>query len=263
VNYDEITGVLKVLAATPRNSEDSNYEVIVPAAFLYADGRIYRELNWLATDVTQPFTLIANERETVLPADVLTVRSINVCTPLGPITRNSRRHYPERISPEALDIFWPQASFKTGIPKKYAVVGVRPPLAILPQPPQVGTQPLPPNFAPERFIYAAHFMPSPDRPYVAEVFGGVAPKPLSQSNPETFLSVNYAELFIACCMVFITGYQRDYGAQSDDPARAVSWEGQYTKLREGIALEAGMQRGEGPGFTALPPAGMAQQPRSP
>ena len=263
MNYDEVTGTLMTLAVIPLNSEDSNYQRILPAAFLYADNRIYTELNFLATDVTQPFTLTAQEREHLLPADVLTVRSIAVCTPPGPVTRNSRRHSPERISPEALDLWWPQSSFKPGIPKKYAVVGMRPPLAVLPQPPQTGTQPLPPNFAPERFIFAARFMPSPDRAYTAEVFGGVQPKPLSQSNPETYLSVNYPSLFIAACMVFITGYQRDYGAQSDDPGRAVSWESQYTKLREGVALEAGMQRGEGPGFTALPPAGLAQQPRSP
>lgn len=263
MQYDEIMSTLMTLAVVPLNAEDDKFQRIIPATFLYADGRIYRELNFLATDITQPFTLTALEREHLLPADVITPRTISVCTPPGPITRNSRKYFPERISPEALDIFWPQPNFKPGIPKKYAIVGMRPPLEVLPQPPQTGTQPVPPNFASERFIYAVRFMPSPDRAYTAEVFGGVQPKVLSQSNPETFLSVNYAELFIACCMVFITGYQRDYGAASDDPQRAQSWEAQYKSLREGVALEAGMQRGEGPGFTALPPAGMAQQPRSP
>ena len=263
MNYDEIMTTLMTLAAVPLNAEDDKFQRIIPATFLYADGRIYRELSFLATDVTQPVTLVANERETLLPADVVHVRSIDVCTPVGPITRNSRRHPLERISPEALRMFWPQPSFKPGVPKKYAIVGVRPPLEVLPQPPQIGTQPLPPNFASERFVYAVHLMPSPDRAYTAEVFAGVQPKVLSQSNPETFLSVYYSELFIAACMVFITGYQRDYGAASDDPQRAVSWEGNYKVLRESIALEAAMQRGEGPGFTALPPAGVAQQPRSP
>ena len=263
MNYGEILSALMTLAAVPLNEEDDKFQRIIPATFNYAEGRIYRELNFLATDVTQPFTLVAQERETLLPADVITPRSISVCTPPGEITRNSRRYFPERISPEALDMFWPQANFKPGMPKKYTIVGVRPPLAVLPQPPQTGTQPLPPNFASERFVYAVRFMPSPDRAYTAEVFGGVQPKVLSQSNPETFLSVYYSEILIAACMVFITGYQRDYGAASDDPQRAISWEGNYTKLREGIALEAGMQRGEGPSFTALPPAGMAQQPRSP
>jgi hypothetical protein len=88
---DEITGTLMVLAAIPRNSEDSAYERILPSAFLYADGRIYRELNFLATDITQEVTLISNERDFVLPSDILTVHYINVCTPAGPITSSTKR----------------------------------------------------------------------------------------------------------------------------------------------------------------------------
>jgi hypothetical protein len=106
-------------------------------------------------------------------------------------------------------------------------------------------------------------MPSPDRIYIGEVYGGIQPRPLSDSNPETYLSRYYAELLIAACMVFLTGYQRDYGAQSDDPQRAMSWEAQYQTLKAGVTQETGRQRGEGPGFTALPPAQQAQQPRSP
>ena len=263
MNFDEIMSTLMTLAAVPLNEEDDKFQRIIPAGFLYAEQRIYHELSFLATDVTQPITLVAQEREVLLPSDVVMVRSIAVCTPPGAITRNSRRFYPQRISIEALDMFWPQANFKPGIPKWYTIVGVRPPPAVLPQPPQIGTQPLPPNFSPERFVYALRLAPSPDRAYTAEVFAGVQPKVLSQSNPETFLSVNYPELFIAACMVYITGYQRDYGAASDDPQRAMSWEAQYKTLRESTALEAGMQRGEGPGFTALPPATIAQTPRAP
>lgn len=265
MNYNEITSTLMVLAAVPRNSEDSNYQKVLPAAFLYADGRIYRELSFLATDIITPVPLTAMLREQLLPEEILSVRSVSICTPSGPVTSNSRRHYPERISPEALDMFWPQPNFKPGVPKKYTIIGVRPPIPppVASGPPIQGVQPAPLVFYPERFVYALRFMPSPDRAYMAEVFGGVLPLPLAQNNPETFLSVRYPELFIACCMVFITGYQRDYGAQSDDPQRSVSWEAQYTALRAGVALETGEIRGEGPGFTALPPAQAAQQPRSP
>jgi hypothetical protein len=263
MNYDEITGTLLVLAAIPRNSEDSNYERILPAAFLYADGRIYRELNFLATDITQEVTLISNERDFVLPPDVLTVHYINVCTPAGPITSSTKRRELERVSESALNMFWPNPGFKRSLPKKYAIIGQRRLGFNLPSPLPPTTQPLPPLFQPELFSHVVRFMPTPDRAYMAEVNGGVQPQPLSQTNPETYLSVRYPELFIACCMVFITGYQRDYGAMADDPQRAVSWEGQYTKLKDGIALEAGMQRGEGPRWTSYQPAPIAQQPRSP
>jgi hypothetical protein len=261
MNYDEVIAALQVLGAIPQNSEDANFQKLVTLMFHYAEGRIYRDLSFLATDVMTPVTLTALEREILLPPNVLTVRSVGVCTPPGPPTRNSRRHYPERISTEALDMFWPQPNFRPGIPKKYTIIGIRLPPTTSPSPLPPMTQPRPPVYEPERFIYALHFMPSPDRAYTAEVFGGVEPELLSESNPETFLSVYYPELLCAACMVFIAGYQRDYGASSDDPQRAISWNAQYMALKDGIAQEAGRLRGEGPGFTALPPAPIAQQPR--
>jgi hypothetical protein len=263
VTYDQIIEALQVLGAIPLNSEDTNFQRIVPAMFHYADGRIYRELAFLATDVITPVPLTAMEREVALPLNILTVRSIGVCSPSGAPSRNSRRFYPERISPEALDLYWPQPNFKPAMPRKYALIGTRVPPSTQPNPSPPGTQPLPPIYFPETFSYVVRFMPSPDRAYTMEVFGGVEPEILSPTNPETFLSRYYNELFIACCMVYITGYQRDYGAQADDPQRAVSWEGQYQTLKAGVASEAGRLRGEGPGFTPLPPAQQAQQPRSP
>jgi hypothetical protein len=86
------------------------------------------------------------------------------------------------------------------------------------------------------------------------LFGDIRPFPLSADNPETYLSVYYPELFLCACMVFGSGYQRDFGAQSDDPQRAVSWEGQYTYLRQGVALEAMRMRGAGPPVPAAAPA---------
>jgi hypothetical protein len=263
VNYSEIISALMTLGAIPLNSEDNNFQRIVPAMFHYADGRIYRDLAFLATDITTPVTLTAQERDVTLPANILTIRSVGICSPAGTPTRNSRRSYPERISPEALEIFWPQPSFRPGMPKKYAIVANRIAPSTLPNPGPPTTQPLQPIYQPEQFLYVLRLMPSPDRAYVAEVYGGIEPELLSVTNPETFLTRYYAELFIACCMVFLTGYQRDYGAQSDDPSRAVSWEGQYQAIKNGVAQEAGRLRGEGAGFTALPPAQQAQQPRAP
>jgi hypothetical protein len=263
VNYDQVLDALKVLGAIPLNEEDSNFQRIVPIMFAYAEGRIYRELTFLATDAVTQVTLTALDRDVVLPTSVLSVRSVAVCTPTGPITRNSRRHHPERTSAEALDMFWPLPSLRPGVPKKYTVIGRRVAPTTLPNPLPPGTQPLPPIFVPEQFVYTVRFMPSPDRAYLAEVFGSMEPLPLSESNPDTFLSSRYPDLLCAACMVFLTGYQRDYGAASDDPQRAVSWEGQYRALRDGVMLEAGQMRGEGPSFTALAPAGTAQPPRSP
>lgn len=267
MNYNEVIAALQVLGAIPQNSEDANFQKLVPSMFHYADGRIYRELTFLHTDVTSEILLTAFAREIALPRNVLTVRSVAILTPRDPLntpaelTPNKRRHHPERVSPEAIDMFWPQANFKPGVPRKYAIVGYQVPPEELPSPEPPDTQPRQPVYVPEKFILRLRLMPAPDRAYGAEIFGGVEPEILSERNPETLLSRYYSELLIAACMVYLTGYQRDYGAASDDPQRAVSWESQYQTLRDSIALELKRARGEGPGFTALPPAAGAQMPR--
>lgn len=254
MNYDEIVLQLMIHGYIPQNSEDQNFTRLLPLMFHYADGRIYRELNFLVTDVYMPVPVIAQQRDAPLPASVLTVRSVAI------IGGGDRRHPLERITPEALDQFWPQPSFKRSLPRKYTIIGTRVPPAppVTPTIPP-STQPQPLIYFPERFLYTLRLMPTPDRAYTAELFGGVEPELLSRTNPETFLTVYYAELFIACCMVWLTGYQRDYGAAADDPQRAVSWEGQYRVLRDAVASEHNELRG-----TSLPtPAQAAQQPRAP
>lgn len=268
MTYNEILSALMTLGAIPLNSEDSNFQRLVPACFAHAEGRIYRELSFLQTDTVELMVIPSLKSEIELPDNVLSVRSISLCVsspsdPPGPPGGNKRRIYPQRVSPEALDMFWPQPNFKPGPPRYYTLRGFRYPPDVSSNPLPPSTQPLPPLRIPERFILIARFAPATDRIYIVEIYGGIQPVPLSEANFETFVSRTYPELLIAACMVFITGYQRDYGAASDDPQRAMSWEQQYQALKNGIAQETGRLRGEGPSFTALPPAGVAQQPRSP
>jgi len=238
--YDEVVSQLKTLLAVQLNDDDSNFTRIIPSMFLYADGRIYRELGFLAKKITQPVTLTALNREFSLPGNVRVLRAINVCTPVGPVSFTSLRNPLERVSVESLDFFWPQASLQPGLPQKYAVLGLVTPLAV----------PVP------DIVYQVRLMPTPDKAYSAELLGDIRPDPLSPANDQTFLSVLYPELFIAACMVYGTGYQRDFGAQSDDPARAVSWEAQYQALRQGVMMEAGRMSGIDPeaASAAAPPA---------
>jgi len=52
---------------------------------------------------------------------------------------------------------------------------------------------------------------------------------LSSLNTTTYLTQHLSDLFFAACMCSIAGYQKDFGAQSDDPRNAVSWEQQYAQ----------------------------------
>ena len=225
ITYDEVISQLKTILAVEMNDEDINFTRIIPSMMLYADGRIYRELSFLSNKITQPITLNVGVRETLLPATVRTLRAMNVFTTLAPLTPSSKRKPLERISAEMLDFVWPQSSYKMGVPEKYAIVGNLP---------QAGDPANP---------FLIRLMPTPDKAYAAELLGAIRPDPLSPENPQTYLSVFYPELLIAACMVYGTGYQRDFGAQADDPSRSVSWESTYNGLKAGVLLEVARMRG--------------------
>jgi hypothetical protein len=245
MNYDEVLKNLQTLLEIPLNQEDENFKRVVPLMFTYADNRIYRELEFLATTAVTTGTLTAHDRETPLPSTVLVLREMSILIPFGiALLGKTKRRDLERISPEALNMFWSEGRYDPstdmvqptphGVPEKYALVGTS--TATFPQ----------------TLSYRVRLMPTPDKAYVAEYFGVVRPALLSAVNTETFLSVNYADLFCAACMVFASGYQRDFGAQADDPAKAMSWNGMYESLRASALLEAGRMKGDAP--ASGPPA---------
>jgi hypothetical protein len=244
MNYDAVLKNLQTLLEIPLNQEDENFSRIVPLMFQYADNRIYRELEFLATTAVAPGTLTALNRETLLPSTVLVLRQMSVMVPTGSsrvggvLRPHTARKVLEPISSEMLDMIWSGSRYDSnfdammptppGVPQKYAIVGNS--TATLPQ----------------TLSYSIHLMPVPDKAYAVEYFGVIRPALLSAVNTETFLSVNYADLFCAACMVFASGYQRDFGAQSEDPAKAVSWNGMYEALRASALLESGRMKGDMP-----------------
>jgi hypothetical protein len=239
MTYDQLLKQLQTVLEIPLNQEDENFKRIVPMMFTYADSRIYRELEFIATTAMTTGMLTANNRETTLPSTVLVLRQMNVLVPTVYVWSDAReRKTPERVSPEALDMFWPGAGFnpatgnvlpaRPGVPQKYALIGT-----------STGT-------FPQTLSYLIRLGPVPDKAYEVEYFGVIRPALLSATNTETFLSVNYADLFFAACMVFACGYQRDFGAMADDPQKAQSWNGTYETLRASAILEAGRMKGDVP-----------------
>lgn len=84
--------------------------------------------------------------------------------------------------------------------------------------------------------------PAPDQAYPFEAVGTMRIPQLSSSNYQNFLTINFADLYVALSMVFLFGYQRDFGAQSDDPKSAQSWENQYQTLKGSAATEEARKR---------------------
>ena len=63
MTYDQVIKALQTLLEIPLNQEDENFRRIIPLMFTYADNRIYRELEFLATTAMTAGTLTVGNRE--------------------------------------------------------------------------------------------------------------------------------------------------------------------------------------------------------
>lgn len=216
---------------------DVNFTTILPGIIDYAENRLYRELDLLNTIVRPTGTLTAGARTFALPTSAGTfvvVEQMNVITPSTATTADSGTRNPlQPISKESLDRMWPSVTGST-VPQYFAMI-------------TQGT---------------CVVGPWPAAAYTVEVVGTVRPTALSSSNTTTLLSVYFPDLFIAASMVFAAGYQRDYGAQSDDPNKSASWEQQYQALMASAATEEARKKFGAQGWSSKQPDKIASPPRT-
>lgn len=212
--------------------DDADFVAILPSIIDYAEQRIYRELDPLATvvrDSTGSFSV--NNRNFTLPTGTgvfVVVESINVITPAGTAADSGTRKPLVETSLDYLDFAWPSSTGAT-VPISYAMV-TQATIAV---------------------------GPWPDAAYVVEVVGTQRPIPLSATNTSTFLSTSLPDLFIAASMVFGSGYMRNFGSQADDPKMAQSWETQYQTLKGSALVEELRKKGQSVGWTTQSPSPLA------
>lgn len=245
-DFDTVTQALQTLCAVPLNNTDENFQRILPRAYEYANNRIYREMEFLAIEVsTVGVSFTAGNPRVQLPTQFINPRYLNLITP-GATSGDAGTRTPlERVSPEFMDFCFPNATTSgTSVPSKYAMYGDTSGGAFT---------------AAGAFTIRVGFAPT--TAYGLEIVGPVRPDPLSKVNPNTILSTRYPDLLIAACMVYLMGYQRDFGAQSDDPQKAMSWEKSYTNLRESTMVEVERQKSQSTGWSAITPSVLANQPR--
>lgn len=219
-------------------STDASFQTFLPGCIDYAEQRIYRELDLLATQVVDATTTVSSGIRTfTLPTTdgtFVVVDNINIITPVGTDADDGTRAPLIPISREFIDATYPSAVSNTGVPMFYAM--------------NSNTQVI--------------LGPSPDAAYVAEVIGTQRPTPLSSSNSSTFLTAYLPDLFMAASMVFASGYMRDFGSQgADNPGMSVSWEGQYSKLFNSAATEEARKKYESEAWTSNSPTPLAKPPR--
>lgn len=235
LNYSTYVTALSTLLVIPSNNDD--FVSILPDCTDYAEQRIYRELNLLATvirDASQALT--PSSRDFVLPTAqgaFVVVNRINAITPAGSTPTNGTRNPLTPMSLDVLDAAWP-SNTGSALPTGFAMVT-------------------------QTSIVVG---PWPDQAYTVEVVGTTRPLPLSSTNPVTFLSANLPDLFLAASMVFMSAYQKNFGSQADDPQMGISWESQYQLLKASADTEEARKRFMGSAWSSLTQSDQAQPTRN-
>lgn len=247
-NYPFYVTSLQTLLVAADTQGQANLNAMLPNIIDYAEQRIYRELDFLTTLVPLTNTCSAYSRNIAVPQQAIVVQSMNIITPASTSPDNGTRNPVERRSVEYINYTWPTSTT----------------LGLVPSVPQVyALQNNNGAFTSTASNYTAIVAPPPDSTYVAEFICTIRPPPLSQSNPNTFLTVYLPDLFLAASMVFASGYQRDFGATGmvDDVGLGVTWEKQYQTLKASADIEELRKKAESQDWTSFTPSPIAGQPR--
>lgn len=223
MTYNELVGYLKNLLVDQDPSDD--FLQILPASIQYAEDRIYRELDVLderISDNTDPVT--AGSRDATCPDTITIVEGVALLTPAGQFPPTARRNVLERAALDFIDFMY-GAESTVGTPIYFALKS-------------------------DVDIILA---PSPDSAYILEVTGTAQAQAMTSSNQTTWLGNNLPDLLLAGCMVFMTGWQKNYGAQSDDPQMAQSWETQYKTLMTSAQEFIQRQKSQDPNWSPFSP----------
>lgn len=213
---------------------DPNFLIELPNIIDDAEQRIYRELDLLNTIVRDSSaTLTANSRNFTFPQHFVVSESLNVFTPVNSLTNRITLTPTTR---EFIDhVYGNEAAVNTpSVPIYYAMIT-------------------------DQTIIVG---PPPDANYSLEVVGTIRPLPLSVTNPTTYLSLYLPDMFLAASLVFGFGYLQNYGAATDNPQSAVSWEAHYTTLAASANIEENRKKYAAQAWSPKQPAPLASPARA-
>jgi hypothetical protein len=242
LNYSTLVSeiaTLTVISSTTLVSGDNNFAGIFDAAIDYSEGRIYRDLDLpYVRVISTAVTVSSGVRQVNLstaPGEILAIETINLFTPVTAGSSVATRVPLVPASQGVVDMVYPSAASS--------------------------------NCAqPEFFARISNSIltlgPAPDQSYGTEIVGTIRPSPLSAGNSSTWVTQNYPELMTAATMVFVTGYMRDFGAQSDNPQMALSWENQYQQLLGSAKTDTFRQKFMSDAWTSQQPSPLATPPRA-
>jgi hypothetical protein len=242
--YATFQTALAIEMAVPNNDPtDPQFAAVLPTLIDQAEQRCYRDLDLLYATSTQTLALTAGASKldfSTLSPNLLILEDMNLILP-ATVTNPDMG---ERVPVYPVSKEWLRMTY-----------GVS------------GTQG-PPVYYAMNDDHSILFGPFPDLAYTAELIGKYRPTPLYSAPPgdgtqSTVLTAILPDLFLAAAMIAATGYQHNWGAQSDDPRSAMSWETNYQSLLVSAQVEETRKKIHGwMGLTAEPPP-MPARPGTP
>lgn len=218
---------------------DPAFVTILPAMIVYAENRLYRDLDFLFTSTSVTgYSLTPGLRTLTIPEGTLVVsEQINVLTPVGqtnPDDGSVTRNPCLPTTKEFLDaVYGSNTSANRAMPRYFV------------------------PFNDNVFLFG----PVPDAAYGVEIIGTYRPASLSVSTTETFISKYLPDLMIMASMIYVSAYQRNFGRANDDPQMAITYESQYNALLKSASVEEARKKFEASGWSSQAPAPVATPTR--
>jgi hypothetical protein len=226
LNYTQLVQTLSTM--TQFNPGDPTFTQTLSSAIDYATNRINRELNLLST-VARNSTLALTPGNRFLNVNSITgllfnvITDVNVITPAGSSPDVGVRNPVTFVDKSWLDMVYPK-TVTAGLPVNWTWYD---------------------NYLTGNMLFG----PFPDQAYTVELMGTQYPQTISPTQQTTWVCTYMPELFIAACMIFFAGVQKNFSSTSDDPNSAMSWEQQYTKLRDSAQVEDMRRKFKSVGWT--------------
>lgn len=201
---------------------------IFPQALQYAEGRLYRDLDLLATRTSDTsVTLVAGTRTATCPSTISIVEGVSVLTPIGQPVSSSKRNVLERTSLDFLDFAYGQESVTAK-----------------------------PDYFTMKSDTLIVFGASPDAAYRIEVTGTTQPDAMSVSNQTSFLGNQFPDLLLSAVIIFISGWQRDMGSPMN-PQDVNMWASSYDSLFKSALEYVQRQKAQDPNYSPFSPTSLS------
>ena len=219
---------------------DPAFVTILPQMIVYAELRMYRDLDFLFTSGSSTaYSLTAGNRILNVNADTFPYGTLVVPEQINVLVGSTDPDTATRVpllptTKEFLDAVYGSGAVANRSVPQYWV-----------------------PFDDYTFLVG----PYPDQGYTVEIVGTYRPASLSATNPTTFISLNLPDIMIMASMVYISAYQRNFGRMNDDPQMAISYESQYQTLLKSAMTEEARKKFEAAAWSSQSPSPLATPTR--